>query len=192
MYWRVRKISPEQVAKTYGVHAVCIVSVIFNLVAMAKLAPSGKLSGEQKVDFENFARQVTRHLVDSCFLTFDSSMYHLAGAGTKSELGPVPIKKLTDGGVIPATPDEMKAISRQLKENKSVSSISIDDVKLEEADRGGLVPIVVSGRVVKLSAEGLMGPSPVRFKYLVGVRGGDTPLPVVADFQELPPQASVP
>lgn len=187
MYWRVRKISPDQVLKTYGVHAVCIVSVLANLVLIAKVAPSNKLTTDQRVNFDTFARQVTRHVVDSCFLTYEASMYQLAYAGTKSELGPEVIKMLAQGGVIPPNADELKAIGRQLKDTKSVSSISIDDVKIEEpsASTRGLVPIEVSGKVVKHSAEGVMGPAPIRFKYFVGQRGGENPLPVVAGFQDV-------
>ncbi len=186
MYWRVRKISPEQVAKTYGVHAVCVISVIANLLLLSKVAPSNKLTSEQKINFDTFARQVTRHIVDSCFLTYEASMYQLAYAGTKSELGPGVIKALASGGVIPPNADEMKAIGRQLKDTKSVSSISINNVKIEEpsASTKGLVPIEVEGSVVKHSAEGLMGPAPIHFRLLVGQRGGDTPLPVVAEFQD--------
>ncbi|MBX9688580.1 MAG: hypothetical protein K2X27_17860 [Candidatus Obscuribacterales bacterium] len=195
MYWRVRKISPDQVAKTYGVHAVCIVSVLFNLILFSKVAPSNKLTETQRINFDTFARQVTRHLVDGCFLTYESSMSQLAFASTKSELGPDVIKLLAQAGIVPPNPEEMKAIGRQLKETKSVSQVSINKVNIEEPSQAskGLVPIEVSGLLVKHSAEGVMGPDPFRFKLLVGQRGGDTPLPVVAAFQDLsgqPEQAS--
>ena len=192
MYWRVRKISPEQVAKTYGVHAVCIVSVLANMVMVSKIAPSNKLSTEQRINFDTFARQVTRHIVDGCFLSYENSMYQLAYSGAKSELGPGPIKMLTGSGVIPPTLDEMKAIGRQLKDTKSVSNISIKNVKVEETTPKGMVPIEVSGEVVKHSAEGLIGPAPIRFKMLVGQRGGDTPLPVVAEFMDVSDQPASP
>lgn len=197
MYWRVRKISPEQVAKTYGVHAVCAISVICNVILFTKIAPSNKLNAEQRINFDTFARQVTRHVVDSCFLTYEASMYQLAYAGTKAELAPNVIKGLSAAGVIPPNPDEMKAIGRQLKDTKSVSSISIRDVKIEEPSPStkGLVPITVEGDVVKHSAEGVMGPAPVKFKMLVGQRGGDTPLPIVAEFLDAsgePPSQAVP
>lgn len=194
MYWRVRKISPEQVAKTYGVHAVCVISVFFNLIMLSKVAPSNKLTTDQRINFDTFARQVTRHMVDGCFLTYEASMYQLAFAGAKAELGPEVIKGLVQAGVIPPNADEMKAIGRQLKDTKSVSQISIDDVKIEEpsASTKGLVPIEVAAKVVKHSAEGVMGPDPVRFKFLVGQRGGDTPTPVVAAFQDISGQAPAP
>ncbi len=190
MYWRVRKISPEQVLKTYGVYVVCFFSIMFNLVMLSKVAPSNKLTSEQKQDFDGFARKVTRHLVDGCFLTYDSSMVQLAYSAAKSELGPDVIKLLASNGIIPPTQDEMRAIGRQMKETKSVSQVSIDDVKIDEPSpsSNGLVPIEVAGQLVKHSAEGVMGPDSFRFKFLVGQRG-DPPTPVVAAFQDLSGQA---
>ncbi len=194
MYWRVRKISPEQVAKTYGVYVVCFVSIIVNLIMLGKIAPSNKLTSEQKINFDTFARQVTRHIVDGCFLTYDASMMQLEFNSAQSELGPDVIKMLGAAEVIPTNIDAMRAIGRQLKETKSVSQISIDEVKISEPDSSsrGLVPIEVTGKVVKHSAEGVMGPDPFRFKYFVGQRGGETPLPVVASFQDLSGQAPAP
>lgn len=185
MYWRVRKISPEQVAKTYGVHAICIVSVLANLVMFSKVQPSRALNSEQKTNFDAFARNVTRHILDGCFVTYEASMYQLAMNGTKAELSPPVIGALSQAEIIPSNMDNMKAIAKQLKESKSVTQVSIDDVKMDEPNGKGLVPIEVGGRVVKMSAEGLMGPNPFRFKYLVGMRGGESPIPVVAEFQDI-------
>src|SRR5579883_2600801 len=104
MYWRVRKISPEQVAKTYGVHAVCIVSVLTNLIMLSKLPSSNKLTDVQRINYDTFARNVTRHIVDGCFLTYETSMYQLEFAGdqgkpaTTCELGPSVTSKLQADG----------------------------------------------------------------------------------------------
>lgn len=191
MYWRVRKISPDQVLKTYGVHAVCVVSVLCNLVMLSKVAPAKGLNSEQKVNFDSFARNVTRHILDGCFVTYDASMVQLCFNGSKSELGPQAIQALVQmDEVVPRTMDNMRAVSRQLKEAKSVSQISIDDVKMEDPTSQGLVPIEVGGRVVKHSAEGLMGPNGFRFKYLVGIaKKGDVETPVVVQFQDISGQA---
>ena len=185
MYWRVRKISPDQVLKTYGVYAVAVVSVIANLIMFSKVAPSKALNAEQKTNFDTFARNVTRHVLDGCFVTYEASMYQLYMNGTKAELAPPVIQALAQAEVIPNTPDNMKAVARQLKESKSVSQISIDDVKIDEPNGQGLVPIEVGGRVVKHSAEGLQGPDPFRFRYLVGMRGGENPAPAVTDFRDI-------
>lgn len=194
MYWRVRKISPEQVAKTYGVHAVCIVSVLANLIMLSKIAPSGKLTDAQKINYDTFARNVTRHIVDGCFLTYETSMYQLEFAGEQGkpastcELGPSVTQKLQVDGVIPKSVEEMKAMSRQLKQQFSITQLAFDDVKIEEA-QNGLVPIDVTGRVVKNSSEGPMQPTPIHFRYLVGARR-DNQLPIVAKFDDLSGQAA--
>ncbi len=185
MYWRVRKISPEQVAKTYGVHAVCVVSVLCNLVMLSKVAPSNKLDQNQTLIFDVFAREVTRHLVDSTFTTYESSTNRLAFSGDKSELGPKPIKFLAQTEAIPGNADAMKAISRQLAETKSVSAIRFKEVKVDEPLKpSGYVPIEVKAEVVAHAADGVQGPQSIRFKYLMGMRG-DPALPVVVEFLDL-------
>lgn len=189
MYWRVRKISPEQVAKTYGVHAVCIVSVLLNMLLLAKVAPNNKLSKEQRTDYDTFARRVAGHIVDGCFLTYANSMYQLEFAGepnapaSKCELGPSVVQQLQAEGVIPRNVDEMKAMEKQLKMTFSITQINIESVKIDEP-QNSLVPIEVSGKVVKNSSEGPIQPSPIRFKFLIGQRVG-TNLPIVAKFQDL-------
>lgn len=196
MYWRVRKISPEQVAKTYGVHAVCIVSVLANLIMLSKVAPSNKLNDAQRINYDTFARNVTRHIVDGCFLTYETSMYQLEFAGEQGkpastcELGPSVTQRLQADGVIPKSVDEMKAMSRQLKSQFSITQLSIDNVKIDEPSNG-LVPIEVSAKVVKSSSEGPMQPTPIRFRYLVGARK-DNQLPIVAKFDDLSGQAATP
>jgi hypothetical protein len=169
MYWRVQKVSVEQLGKTYGVYVVCILSVFFNLILLAKMPSANKLSAQQKSDFEGFAKEVTRHLSDSGFMTYSTSMTKLAYTSTHAELSGNVIKMLTPD-VIPPTPDHMKAIDRRLKESKSVSQVSIDDVKVSEPDpnRQGLVPIEIGGRVVRSSAGEVTGPDPFRFKFWVG------------------------
>lgn len=191
MYWRVRKISPEQVAKTYGVHAVCVASVLCNLVLFSKVAPAKGLNAEQKTNFDTFARNVTRHILDGCFVTYEASMVQLCFNGGKNELGPQAIQTLVQmDEVVPRTIDNMRAVSRQLKEGKSVTQLSIDDVKMEDPTSQGLIPIEVGGRVVKHSAEGLQGPNGFRFKYLVGIaKKGDVETPVVVQFQDVSGQA---
>ena len=199
MYWRVQKISPEQVAKTYGVHAVCIVSVLANLIMLSKVAPSNKLTDVQRINYDTFARNVTRHIIDGCFLTYETSMYQLEFAGdqgksgTTCELGPSVTAKLQQDGVIPKSVDEMKAMSRQLKSQFSITQIAIDSVKIDEPSQSsqGLVPIDVTARVVKSSSEGPMQPTPVHFRYLVGARK-DNQLPIVARFDDLSGQGPPP
>ncbi len=185
MYWRLKKINPEQILKSYGVYAVCLVSVMFNLVAMTKMAPNKALNTEQKVNFDTFAKQVTRHITDGSFLTYESSMTALEFAGAKSELGPDVIRMLQQQEIIQPSFEATKAVARQLKDTKSVSAVSIDDVHVDDPNGQGLVPTEVSGKVVKHSAEGVMGPDYFRFRYLVGMRGTESPSPVVAKLEDL-------
>lgn len=182
MYWRVRKISPEQLMKNYGVYAVCAVSVFFNLIMMTKMAPSKALNQEQKINFDNFARQVTRHITDGSFLTYESSMIALEFAKDKSELGPDVIRLLQQQEVIQPNYEATKAVARQLKDTKSVSTVAIDNVRLDDPNGEGFVPVEVSGRVVKHSAEGVLGPDNFRFRYLIGTRNDE---PVVVRMEDL-------
>lgn len=187
MYWRVRKVSPEQVLRTYGVHAVCIVSVLANLVMITKLQPSNALSKEQRTNFGEFAQGVTRHITDYCFMSYETSKMAL-----RTELsGPVQ-KMLAQAEVIPKSAAEMKAMARQLDGTKTVSATVITEVNVSEPDANmnGWVPVEVSGKIVQHSAEGVNGPSPFRFRYWIGQVGTAPDLkPIVANMKEETPKA---
>lgn len=191
MYWRVRKIDPNQIVRTYGVYAVCVVSVLFNLIAMTRMAPSKALSKDQKVDFEGFARQVTRHITDGSFLTYENSMIALQFSKEKAELGPEVIRMLQRQEIIQPNYEATKAVARQLKDTKSVSCVSIDEVHIDDPNGQGLVPIEVSGKIVKHSAEGVMGPDNFRFRYLIGTIGAED-RPIVARLDDLSGQPAPP
>lgn len=191
MYWRVKKISQEQIVKTYGIPIVCVISVLLNLISLTRMAPSKALTKDQQVNLDGFAREVTRHLTDGSFLTYEKSMSSLQFANEKSELGPDVIKVLRQQEIIQPTFDATKAVARQLKETKSVSTITIDEVHQDTPNGQGFVPIEVSGRVVKHSAEGVLGPDAFRFRYLVGMRGSaDNQSPVVVRLDDLSSQPS--
>ena len=190
MYWRVQKISVEQLAKAYGVYLVCIASLLFNFVLLAKMPSLHKLTSQQRTDYESFAKEVTRHLCDSGFMTYTNSMNRLAFAKSKPELAPSVIKALTPD-VIPPTPDHMKAIDKRLHETKSVSQVSIDDVKIEEADANHMVPVEVSGRVVRSSAGEVTGPDEFRFRFLIGqAKKGEDEWTLVVDLRDISGQAT--
>jgi hypothetical protein len=194
MYWRVQKISVEQLAKSYAVYVVCILSVFFNLFLFSKFGSLSKLTVQQRVDYESFAKEVTRHICDSCFVTYSDSMYKLAFTKTKPELGSAVIKALTPD-LIPPTVYEMKAIDKRLHETKSVSQVAIDDVKVEEVNSGGLVPVEVGGRVVRSSAGEVTGPESFRFKFFIGTaKNKDTKeeWTVVADMRDITGQSASP
>lgn len=194
MYWRVQKISVDQVAKAYGVYVVCMLSVFLNLLFISKIPSANKLTSQQRTDFDSFAREVTRHLTDCGFMTYTTSMTKLI----KSELGPALIQRMTPD-VLPQSMDAMKAIDRQLRESKSVCQVAIDEVKVGDPDsaHGGQIPIEVAGKVIKSSAGEVTGPDPFRFKFIVGMHIADphdpTNLsPIVSDMQEMNPQAPPP
>ena len=194
MYWRVQKISVEQIAKAYGVYVVCLISVLVNLLLISRLPASNKLTVQQRTDFEGFAKEVTRHLTDAGFMTYSTSMSKLAFTATKPELTANVIKELTPD-VLPPSIDAMKAIDKRLHESKSLSQLSIDEVKVDEPDAStnGCVPVEISGRVVRSSAGEVQGPDGFRFKLLVGMaKKGDESWPVVVAMRDLSAQAAPP
>lgn len=185
MYWRVRKISPEQVAKTYGVHAVCVVSILFNLILLTKIAPSNALNAQQKADFAAFSQQVTRHMLDTTYTTYESSMRQL-----QTELNPQlfrSMQKPDAGGatIIPPSSTDMKAIAKTLDGSKSVSSVMFSEIKVAEepdANVNNFVPVTVTGKIISHSSEGLVGPQDFRFKFWMGQTKDLKPL--VGAFQD--------
>ncbi len=175
MYWRVRRIGPEQIVRQYGVHAALIVSVLFNLFAMTKMNPSKAVTTEQKNSFDKFARLVTAQLFDANYLTYEDSMLALMG----SELGPSVKAQQVQTGILPKTAEEMKAIGREMRDKKSVSCVRIDSLDLGQQDSQGLVPIDVKMQVITHTAEGVNGPLPFKLKFLMGQRK-DNQEPIVA------------
>lgn len=198
MYWRIRKITPDQIAKSYGVYVVCVVSVLFNIIMMTRLAPSKALNAQQKNDFTVFAKQVTQHLTDSNFLTYEQSMNALVFGGNKSELQANAKALLQKEEVVPKDQTSMRALARQYKDKKAVACISIDDVQVQDPDAGksNLVPVEVSGKLVQHSAEGVIGPSFFRFRYYIGTAAqASDPTqtwPVVVEFQDKSAQGPAP
>lgn len=198
MYWRIRKVTPDQLVKSYGVHVVCVVSVLFNIIMMTRLAPSKALNAKQQTEFTNFAKQVTQHLTDSNFLTYEQSMTALVFNGPKSELAGNALALLQKEEVVPRNQTNMKALGRQYKDKKSVACISIDEVAVQDPDasRQNLVPVEVSGKLVQHSAEGVIGPSFFRFRYYVGTAAqASDPTqtwPVVVDFVDKSAQGPAP
>jgi hypothetical protein len=184
MYWRVRKIGPEQVARQYGVHAVLIVSLLFNVVLFMKGSASKAVTNAQKIELDKFARQVTTHLYDANYLTFKDSMESLAGR----ELGPTALNKLRGDGTVPRSREELKAIELEMKDKKSVSCVKIVDCSVGQPDSKGFVPVDVRMQVVVHDVEGVR-PVALNLKYICGMairKGEQTPEPIIVDFQAAP------
>lgn len=178
MYWRVRKISPEMLARQYGVHAVCIVSVFFNLIGLTRMTASKAVTQEQKTDFDHFARTVSQHLFDASYLTFDESMISLC----QSELGPSLVSRLKHNGDLPQDSTYMRAQARDLREKQSVSCVKIYSCAVGQQDQTGLVPVDVELGVVKHTTEGVDGPVYFKVTYKMGLRR-DTQKPIVAALE---------
>lgn len=183
MYWRVRKLGPEQIARKYGIHAALIVSVIFNLVLFTKVNSARAVTGAQKSDSEKFAKQVTAHLYDASYLTFADSMSALT-----SELAPNALKKLTADGTVPRSMDELKTVQRELQDKKSVSCLKMDDVNVAAPDGNGMLPIDMKVNIIVHDSEGVR-PTGMKMRYLIGMartKDSPEPRPIVVDLAAEP------
>jgi len=188
MYWRIKKIRPDQIARQYWVHAALVVSVLFNVGIGTKLAANSKgLNGGMKTDFENFARNVTLHLFDANYLTVNDSMAQLKG-----ELHGPCYQKMVQMGLIPPSPEELRAVERQMNESKSVSCIKFDEVKLAN-EPGPTTPAIMSVlcKVVVHDSQGVR-PAAFKLQYKLGQKIIDKqtnqtrPIVIDATVQEAP------
>lgn len=174
MYWRIKKLAPDQLARQYGIHAVLIVSVIFNLFALTRMNASRAMTGESKVNYERFCKQVTTHLFDANYLTFEDSMKQLL-----QELGPSVQREQQKIEFLPRSVEEMKAIGREMKEKQSVSCVRVAKCEVGQTDSRGLLPVDMNVEVVRHSVEGADGPHVFQLKYLIGINK-NTHEPIVA------------
>jgi hypothetical protein len=166
MYWRIKKITPEIIARQYSIHAFFIVSLLFNLVLFSKLGPAKALNGGQKDDMGRFARQVTQHIFDANYLTFPDSMRSLVDSSSGELFGPA-LAKLRSDGTLPKDSDELKALTRQLQDTKSVSCIKFYGVEVGNPDgKSSFVPVELKMKVIVHDTTGVR-PSAMRVKYMV-------------------------
>lgn len=198
MYWRVRKSSVDQMVRQYGVHVLLIFSVLMNiLLIVTRPNPSKTISKDAKVSYENFARQVTAHLLDTNYISYKESTMALLD----KELSPPVADVLRKAGMLAATADELAAQAKSLSDQRQLSAIRIDEVTSGEPNNRGMIPMDVRGVVAIHSAEesGPSGPVNFKFRFLVGnksdkngqpVMGADgKPLPLVAGFEDLSGQS---
>lgn len=165
MYWRIRKITPEIVARKYSVHAFLMVSVIFNLFLGSKVGPAKALNGGQKDDMGRFARNVSQHIFDANFLTFPDSMRTLVD-GNNGELYGSALNRLRADGTLPKDNDELKTLTRQLEDTKSVSAIKFYSVDVGQPDSRNFVPVDVKMKVVVHDTTGVR-PNTLKVHYMV-------------------------
>jgi hypothetical protein len=194
MYWRIRKITPDIVFKRYGVHAVLLCSLLFNVGLFTRVSTSkAAVTPTQKADYEKFVKQVTQHLFDASYLTVDGSMHEL----NTEILGPA-LAKLRQAEVVPKTEDDLRAITRQLSDSKAVSCIKFDSITMENPverqvgqGKALMQPVDTRIQIVVHDAEGVR-PSTIHMRYYLayapGAVQGQQRL-VVYDFDQLPDQA---
>lgn len=194
MYWKINKITPDQLFRQYGAHLLLIFAGLIIVILIATRPSTPKVSGEMKLGFEEFAKAVTMHLLDTSYISYTDSTFALMNG----ELAPSVLNKLRQQETLAKNEDEIRATAKTLSDSRQVSAVKIERIVTSELDPRGLVPVEVSGVVAIHSADesGPTGPVPFDFKYLIGVRiapdgkpmmGPDakTPVPMVTDFQDV-------
>ncbi|HEY9679459.1 MAG TPA: hypothetical protein V6C76_15735 [Drouetiella sp.] len=198
MYWRVRKASVDQLVRKYGVHVLLVFSVLMNgLLIVTRPNPSKTLSKDAKVNYENFARTVTQHLLDTNYITYKDSTLALID----KELAPPVVQALSKAEMLAGSQEELFAQAKSLTDRRQFSAVRIEEVTSAEPNNRGLIPIDVKGVVAIHSAEesGPSGPVAFKFRYLVGNKSDKNgapslgpdgkPLALVAGFEDLTGQA---
>jgi hypothetical protein len=190
MYWRIRKIGAEQIVRQYGLHTLLVISVLANVFLVATRPHSAPVSAEVKRNFEQFARNVTNHLLDTSYITYESSTAALIDP-KNPELGDDVVQILRQQDLLAKSPEEFAAQARTLKEERQVSATRIDEVVAGEPDPNNhsYVPIEVKGVVALHAATdaGPAGPVPFHFKYFIGINQ-KTQAPIIAGFADLSPK----
>jgi len=182
MYWRVKNLTPEHLARQYGVHAALIVSLFFNLILfITRPNPKTDIGKDKKIEFTEFARKVTSHLLDSSFITYEQSTTALLNG----ELAPSVVTQMRQTGQLPKSAEELQATIRTLTDQRQVSAVKIDSIQQGDPDAKGLIPIQVEGDTVIRSAQESGSGNPVHFtlKYMMGVNA-KTQEPIVASISE--------
>ena len=197
MYWRVRKITPEQIARQYGVHAALGASLLMNVLLITTRPAVPKISPEIKVGYEQFARQVTQHLLDTSYITYADSTLDLL----KDELAPNVVKQLRAQDMLAKSEDDLRSTAKTLIEQHQVSAVKITESVPSDLDQNSMLPVEVKGLVAIHSAQE-NGPSdPVHFDFKFKIGGkvgqdgkpmmspdGKTPVPCIVEFQDVSPK----
>lgn len=180
MYWRVRKVTPEQLLKMYGVHIILGLSLFANFILFMS-RPKSTIAADKKADYTTFVKAVTTHLLDTSYISYMQSTTML----TQELDGPL-LARLKKDGTMPATMEEVKASQMNFQKTRRVSAIQFNSVELKDLLQNGMLPVDVQGTVAVHSADE-SAQQPFHFMFVVGVRGTDPPSPVIFDFKDLPP-----
>jgi hypothetical protein len=181
MYWRVRKISAEQMLRKYSIHIIVVISLFGNLFQFITRPKKETVTNQMKNDFNQFARQVTTHLLDTSYINYLESTSRLQG-----ELSDAVKQRLRQDGVLPGTNEELKANLMEFSKVRRVCAMQFKTIEVKEPNAQGMIPIEVQGEVAVHSADE-SAQQPFHLLYMVGLRKGDPPSPVVVQMQELPP-----
>ncbi|HEY9711953.1 MAG TPA: hypothetical protein V6C72_00710, partial [Chroococcales cyanobacterium] len=188
MYWRVRKSSVDQIVRQYAVHGLLAFSAMLNVILMAtRPSPNKDLPKDVKVNFDQFARTVTNHLLDTSYISYRDSTIALTQGG---ELAPNVMAALAKANMLATTNEDLTAQAKLLFDQRQVSAVKIDDVQIGEPNQNSLIPVDVRGVVAIHSAEESGNNEPVHFhfRYIIGNRANPkdhTPM-VGADGKPLP------
>ena len=185
MYWRVQKVGPEQLLRTYGVHILLAVSVLGNAFLWLSRPAKSTMPAEVKQDIEKFSRTVTNNLLDTSYITCRENMQNL-----RDELAPSVQQTLAGAGVLPRSEQDLNALVMDMTERKQICAVRIDSVKTGEADANGCVPVRVTG-VCAIHSAAETGERNFAFQYLLGSKKDGGAL-VVANWADLTPQQPTP
>jgi hypothetical protein len=180
MYWKIQKVGPEQLVKTYGLHVLLLASVILNGVLWLSI-PKKSMSAETKMGIDVFARNVTCHLIDSSYITCQKNLMDL-----RSELAPDILNRMIQGKELPANESEVQGMVRETTEHKRVCSVRIDSVKVGDPNAQSMIPVRVEGVCAIHSADETSERN-FAFQYLIGTHK-DTGNYIIAGWQDMTPQ----
>lgn len=189
MYWRVRKHTPKEMLRLYGVHVALAISIFCNLFQLATRPNLNKfVAPEAKVALDAFARKVTEHILDTSYITYEDSTTSLIN----NELSPPVQQILQQQQALPRNIAELKATAKTYAAQRRVSAVRINqvDVLEKDTDKYGRIPVEVSGVVAVHSAEESdPGPVSFKFRFTLGYSTKDPKALLVANFQDLSPPA---
>jgi len=195
MYWRVRQLSVSELFTRYWVHIALMVSLFFNFVLfVSRPDPNKGLPKEVKANYEQFARLVTTHMLDTSYITYkQSTAFLLSGELNKNVIDWMKKNELLAKG-----PDEVEQMAKTLYDQRQVSSVRIDNVQVNEPGKNQPVSVDVTGVVAIHSAQdgGPTNPVPFHFLFYMDLRHrpdgtlilteDNKQIPEIVDFKEIP------
>ncbi len=201
MYWKVRKLSLKDIAVQNWPYFALALSVFINLILIVSRPSNSKgMSGELKLNYDKFARDVTIHLLDTSYISYKNSTFLLGGQSLSGggELERRVLESMKQSGLIAKNSEEMEATGKTLLDSRQVSAVRIDQVDVQPPPAPNKpIPVEVSGVVAIHSAQDSAptNPVPFHFHYDMALKPGENgqpalgadgkPLPMVVGFREV-------